>query len=409
MNEEFSASVEDWGSVNATLLAVNAGSSSLRFALFAVESEPERQVPLTRGSIAGIGHHPQYSATDRAGRRTEEELAVATGHEAALAYLLERLDRDLSGHRLIGAGHRVVHGGDRFREPVRVDGTVLQELHELVALAPLHEPHNIAAIEALARLHPELPQVACFDTAFHAGQPAVATAFALPRDLTGAGVRRYGFHGLSYEYIASVLPAHLGAQGEGRVIVAHLGSGASMCALHERRSVATTMGFSALDGLPMGTRCGALDPGVILYLLDQGLDARAISAMLWERSGLLGVSGLTDDMRELLASDDPRAQEAIALFCYRAVREIGSLTAALGGLDALVFTAGIGEHAAQIRERICIELAWLGVDLDRQTNAAARDAARISSASSRLPVWVIPTDEEATVAKHVVAVLRHRP
>jgi acetate kinase len=271
-------------------------------------------------------------------------------------------------------------------------------------MAPLHQPHNLAAIKAFKRLHPRVPQVACFDTAFHHTQPPLATQFALPEALSARGIRRYGFHGLSYEYIASVLPSYLGELAEERVIVAHLGSGASMCAMRYRRSVATTMGFTALDGLMMGTRCGAIDPGVVLYLLDSGMSGTNLCDLLWEQSGLLGVSGVSDDMRELLASTSPSAAQAIDLFAYRIVREVGSLAAALGGLDALVFTAGIGENVPSVRRAVCAQLAWLGVHLNGAANDA--NARQISDATGSAAVWVIPTDEEAIVARHVVRLLR---
>ncbi len=274
---------------------------------------------------------------------------------------------------------------------------------KLVSLAPLHQPHNLAAIEALSKLHPALPQIACFDTAFHHTQSPVATAFALPRALSDQGIRRYGFHGLSYEYIASVLPHVLGPDtAEGRVIVAHLGSGASLCAMHSRKSVATTMGFTALDGLMMGRRCGAIDPGVVLYLLqEQKMPADAISDLLYDKSGLLGVSGISDDMRDLLASNDTRAREAVDLFVYRITRELGSLVAALGGLDALVFTAGIGEHAAEIRRRVCVEAEWLGIKIDEKANASGGPCI----SDSHVSAWIVPTDEDLMIARHAYSVL----
>jgi acetate kinase len=301
---------------------------------------------------------------------------------------------------LVAAGHRVVHGGSLYSIPVRISSTVIDDLRRLVPLAPLHQPRNLAAIVAISKLHPELPQVACFDTAFHHTQPEIAAAFALPRTITAQGVRRYGFHGLSYEYIASVLPNVLGpVAADGRVVVAHLGSGASMCAMHRRQSVATTMGFTALDGLPMGSRCGNLDPGVILYLMqEKGMTPQAVSDLLYHSSGLLGVSGVSDDMRTLLASDDPLAANAIALFIYRIGRELGSLAASLGGLDALVFTAGIGEHASEIRRRACEQAFWLGVELDDAANAAG--AIRITTPGSKTSAWLIPTNENLMIAQH---------
>jgi acetate kinase len=279
---------------------------------------------------------------------------------------------------------------------------VFAKLEALSPLAPLHQPHNLAAIAALSKLHPKLSQVACFDTSFHTTQPAVATAFALPRVLTGQGVKRYGFHGLSYEYIASILPDHLGPRADGKVVVAHLGHGASMCAMTKRRSMATTMGFSALDGLVMGKRCGSLDPGVILYLLDyEAMNSKQISHLLYEESGLFGVSGISDDMRELLASRDPYAAEAIELFVYRIVRELGSLVAALGGLDALVFTGGIGEHSAEIRARICRQATWLGMRLDERANAAG--GPMISESAGSVSVLALQTNEEYVIARHTRA------
>jgi acetate kinase len=293
----------------------------------------------------------------------------------------------------------VVHGGVKFTRPVRIDAVVLGELESLVPLAPLHQPHNLAAIRAVAQHAPQLPQVACFDTSFHRTQPALAQAFALPRPYAEQGVRRYGFHGLSYEYIASVLPDIDARAATGRTIVAHLGNGASLCALKTGQSVATTMGFTAVDGLVMGTRCGALDPGVLLFLMDQhGMDARALEELLYQQSGLLGVSGISSDMRTLLASADPRAAEAIELFVYRIGRELGSLTAALGGLDALVFTGGIGENAAAIRARVCRDAAWLGLELDQEANE--RGGPRLSRPDSRVAAWVVPTNEELMIAQH---------
>jgi acetate kinase len=287
---------------------------------------------------------------------------------------------------------------------VRVEAAVLAKLERLVPLAPLHQPHNLAPIRSLLERSPQLPQVACFDTAMHRSNPPVAQMFALPAELTEAGVRRYGFHGLSYEYIASVLPQFDANAARGRTVVLHLGNGASMCALHAGRSVASTMGFTAVDGLPMGTRCGAIDPGVLLYLMNErGMDARALEKLIYKQSGLLGVSGVSSDMRALLESAEPRAKLAVELFVYRIGRELGSLAAALGGLDALVFTAGIGERAVPIRERVCRQAAWLGVELDAQANA--KHGPRISSASSRVAAWVIPTNEELMIARHTREVL----
>jgi len=363
----------------------------------------ESPAALARGELEGIGHTPHLTVSDGSGTVIADRApAGVRTHEDAVAEVLGALERSVPGRPLVAAGHRVVHGGERFVEPVLVNAEIRAALQELTPLAPLHQGHSLAAIDAVARLHPELAQVACFDTAFHAGQAWEATTFALPREFSDHGVRRYGFHGLSYEYIASCLEEHLGEVARGRVVVAHLGSGASMCAMLDRRSVATTMGFSALDGLPMGTRCGTLDPGVILYLLERGHSRESIADLLWNRSGLLGLSGMSDDVRELQASDDARAAQALSFLAYRVARELGSLAAAVEGLDALVFTAGIGEHSPALRARICERARWLGVSLDTLANDAS--ALRISDASSRVAVLVIATDEESMLARHVLSV-----
>jgi acetate kinase len=375
----------------------------VKFALFDARSERESPAALARGELGGIGHTPHLSVCDATGVVVAEQSpAGVRTHEDAVAEILRVVEGLVPDAHLVAAGHRVVHGGERFVEPVLVTPEIRAALEELTPLAPLHQAHSLAAIDAVARLHPALPQVACFDTAFHAGQAWEATTFALPREFSDHGVRRYGFHGLSYEYIASRLEEHLGEQARGRVVVAHLGSGASMCAMRDRRSVATTMGFSALEGLPMGTRCGALDPGVILYLLERGHTRESIAELLWSRSGLLGLSGISDDVRELQASDDARAAQALSFFAYRVARELGSLAAALGGLDALIFTAGIGEHAPAMRARICERAQWLGVSLDPLANEAS--ALRISDASSRVAVLVVAADEESMLARHVLSV-----
>jgi acetate kinase len=387
--------------MSGTILVLNAGSSSIKFSLFPADKRPIRQDRLCDGEMEGIGHRIHFFAQDAAGGRlVEQRLDRGTDHEAALAVLLDWLERQFTERRIAAVGHRVVHGGTRYAAPVRIDAAVIAELQRLIPLAPLHQPHHLAAIAAMAKLHPGLPQIACFDTAFHHDQPAVAAAFALPRRLAEEGVRRYGFHGLSYEYIAGALPEFLGRDAAaGRIVVAHLGSGASMCAMRGRKSVATTMGFTALDGLPMGRRCGTLDPGVILYLLQQkGMTAAAVGDLLYHESGLYGVSGISDDMRALLASSEPHAAAAVDLFVYRIGRELGSLTAALGGLDALVFTAGIGEHAAEIRRRVCEDATWLGIELDAEANA--KGDPRITRAGSRASAWVIPTDEDLMIARH---------
>jgi acetate kinase len=383
------------------ILVLNAGSSSIKFSVFRGDVQPSREDIICDGECEGIGHRVHFTAKDRTGALlVDEYLAEGTTHEDALAALLHWQDGHFQDHRLVAAGHRVVHGGSVYAAPVCIDSSVTTELGRLIPLAPLHQPHNLAAIAALSKLHPALPQIACFDTAFHHTEPEIATAFALPRRLTAEGIRRYGFHGLSYEYIASVLPDILGlAEADGRVVVAHLGAGASMCAMYRRKSVATTMAFTTLDGLPMGSRCGNLDPGVVLYLMqEKGMTAQAVSDLLYHSSGLLGVSGVSDDMRTLLASDDRHAADAIALFVYRINRELGSLAAALGGLDALVFTAGIGEHAPEIRRRVCEQTAWLGMQLDVAANAAGKS--RITTAASRVSGWTIPTDEDLMIARH---------
>ena len=381
------------------ILVLNAGSSSLKFSVFISGVD---LAPLVAGNLEELQGHARFRAKDATGAIVDEHAWPAggpPGHEGAIEFLLDWLRAHAGGERLNAVGHRVVHGGADYTAPVRVTPEVLARLERLVPLAPLHQPHNLLPIRTLAARLPNLPQVACFDTGFHSAQSTVARAFALPRELSDAGVRRYGFHGLSYEYIASVLPQYDARAAAGRTIALHLGNGASMCAMLAGRSVATTMGFTAVDGLPMGTRTGSLDPGVLLYLMDErGMDARAIETLIYKRSGLLGVSGISSDMRELLASDHPHAREAIELFCYRIGRELGSLAAALGGLDAIVFTAGIGEHAAPIRERVCHDASWLGLTLDPVANA--RHGPRISGADSRLGVWVIATDEERMIARH---------
>jgi acetate kinase len=393
------------------VLTINAGSSSIKFALFERDDPVQPQAAL-RGELDGIGAQPRLKARDAQGAVLAEltfaELAGLPAdeqHRRSLDFLVRWLDEHDNAWRIVAVGHRVVHGADRYAAPVALSPADVDALAGFVPLAPLHQPYNVAGIRALAALLPEVPQVACFDTAFHMTQPERARRFALPRRLSEAGIKRYGFHGLSYEYIARVLPQHLGAKAEGRVVVAHLGNGASMCALKERRSVATTMGFTALDGLMMGTRCGAIDPGVLLHLMEfRGMDAAALTKLLYKESGLLGVSGVSQDMRALLDSPAPEAAEAVELFCYRIARELGSLAAALGGLDALVFTAGIGEHAAPVRERVCRQAGWLGVQLDDEANA--RHATRISAPDSPVDVLVLPTNEEWMIAQHAAALVQ---
>ncbi|HID68508.1 MAG TPA: acetate/propionate family kinase, partial [Roseibacterium sp.] len=326
---------------------------------------------------------------------------------AALQHILNWLEQLPSQYHVIAVGHRVVHGGMYFSQPRLVDTSILTRLRALIPLAPLHQPQALRAIDHLLSLRPRLAQTVCFDTAFHASMPMTEQLFALPRELAAQGIRRYGFHGLSYEYIASVLPDHLGERAEGRVVVAHLGHGVSLCAMHQRKSVATTMSFTPLDGLPMASRCGAIDAAVVLYLLrERGMTVDEVSDLLHHQSGLLGLSGISGDMRTLLASNSQHAAEAIALFIQRVHRELGSLAAALGGLDALVFTGGIGEHAAPVRAAICNAAAWLGIVLDENANCV--HAGRISTDDSRVSVWVIPTDEEQLIARHTASLLGNR-
>jgi len=381
------------------ILVLNAGSSSLKFAVFGCGGD---DAAILRGKIAGIGRAPVFSAIRPDGTAPDAgvlgDIPADADHEALVSLLLDWLAQRRGERRLVAVGHRVVHGGRGFDAPVRIDEAVLDALEALVPLAPLHQPHNLAAIRAVAERQPGLPQVACFDTSFHRTQDPLAQQFALPRALTDEGVIRYGFHGLSYDYIAGILPQHLGARAEGRVIVAHLGNGASMCALNGRKSVATSMGFTALDGLMMGRRCGALDAGVVLYLMQsKGLSAAEVETLLYRQSGLLGVSGISNNMRDLEQSGAAQARDAIALYCYRAASILGGLVAVNGGLDALVFTAGIGENSALVRGLICERLGWLGVELNDAGNAA--NASRISSDRSKVDVLVLPTDEETVIAR----------
>lgn len=387
------------------LVVLNAGSSSIKFSLYAVGTNASLD-SLADGEIEGIGSAPHFHANDGAGHRlAERRWEQPASHEELLGHLIGWIEAHLGPNRLIAAGHRVAHGGLSCTTPRLLNAEVLAQLRAAIPLAPLHQPHNLAPIIALMELHPGLAQVVCFDTGFHASNSAVSRLYGLPFALSDEGICRFGFHGLSYEYIAAELAQVAPAAAAGRTIVAHLGSGASLCALVGGKSVATTMGFSALDGLLMGTRCGALDPGVVLYLMqERGMRADEIETLLYQQSGLLGVSGVSSDVRQLLASNEPRARTAIDLFVYRATREIGSLAAAAGGLDALVFTAGIGEHAAEIRARICEQSAWLGIVLDPAANSAG--GLRISTSDSPVSVWVIPTDEELMVARHTCALVQ---
>ncbi|WP_227815766.1 acetate/propionate family kinase [Nitrogeniibacter aestuarii] len=388
-----------------TLLTLNAGSSSLKFALFEIDGMLA-ETPALSGQIEGIGINAMLHAKAADGSRYAEpvqgpdDASIEAHHEHALDALLGWLRSHNANMQIVAAGHRIVHGGPAFSAPMRLDSDVLQVLSGFIPLAPLHQPHNLRAVHAIARLMPELPQVGCFDTAFHRTQADVAQAFALPRALSAEGIRRYGFHGLSYEFISRQLDDVLGAENaHGAVIVAHLGNGASMCALRDKKSVASTMGFTAVDGLMMGTRPGNIDPGVLLYLMDQKrMDAKALTNLLYKECGLLGVSGISSDMRVLLDADAPEAQEAIELFCYRISRELGSLAAAAGGADAIVFTGGIGEHAAAVRERVIAQAAWLGAKLDGTANLG--HATRIEAGDSSVAIAVIPTNEERMIAQH---------
>ncbi len=389
---------------NDAILVLNAGSSSIKLSVFA-ERAGELALEL-RGEVEGVYTAPRFMAHDPTGLVVAERSwrGATLGHDGAVEYLSEFLKQHLADHRLVGVGHRVVHGGLEFTAPVRVGTQTIKALERFIPLAPLHQPHNLAPIARLLERSPELPQVACFDTSFHRTNPDVAQRFALPAALHDAGVQRYGFHGLSYEYIASELPRLDAKAASGKTVVLHLGNGVSICAMEAGRSVATTMGFTPADGLPMGTRCGALDPGVIVYLMDERkMDARAIERLLYRESGLLGVSGISSDMRTLLSSSDPAARLAIDIFVYRIRRELGSLAAALGGLDAIVFTGGIGEHAPAIRERVCHDAAWLGIELAAAANT--QGGPRISVPGSRVGGWVVPTNEELMIARHTQRLL----
>jgi acetate kinase len=380
-------------------LVLNAGSSSLKFSVYR-RPGAARWLLDTSGQIEGIGTTPHLKAKNLQGDvLADENVNVANDGQEALDALRNWLHARYGSARVLGVGHRVVHGGPLFKQPVIVTPEVLAELHRLAPLAPLHQPYNLAAIQAISDQLPDVPQVACFDTSFHRGQPEVAELVPLPREIRQNGVQRYGFHGLSYEYIASVLPDIAPEIARGRVIVAHLGSGASLCAMRHGKSVDSSLGFTALDGLCMGTRPGAIDPGVILYLFQTlGLSAKDVETILYKKSGLLGISGISNDMRDLLASKDPAAKLAVDYFVYQAAKQIGALAAALEGIDGLVFTAGIGENSPAIRQRICRASSWLGIELDDVANAGK--GPRISLASRKVSVWVIPTNEELMIARH---------
>lgn len=416
------------------LLVLNAGSSSIKFSVFSLPADGGELELVCRGLQENIGeNNPRFKAFDHTGwvladthlmspdgqyRKIGPELRrrasdpplvspppsapVSTAiydHQAALRDLLAWLQETPGLPDIIAVGHRVVHGGEEYSDPQLLTPETVARLARFIPLAPLHQPHNLAGIQALSAVRPDLPQVGCFDTAFHSVQPELAKVFALPRAYREEGVRRYGFHGLSYEFIAGYLAEVMATSATGRVVVAHLGNGASMCAMRDGQSIASTMGFTAVEGLPMGTRTGSLDPGVLIYLIEQhGMGAKDLTNLLYKQSGLLGLSGISNDMRELLASTDPNAKLAVDYFCYRIARELGSLAAALGGLDALVFTGGIGEHAVAVREQVCARSAWLGVEMDAVANVSS--AQRIDRAGSRTAVWVLPTNEELVIARH---------
>ncbi len=401
-----------------SVLVLNAGSSSIKFAVYPVaranpralsKIRPDQDVlgggdgPVLRGQVAGIGARPVLSGQGASGAALKVDPAKIPGpgadHAAALAAIMAHLPEWTPDFRLAAAGHRVVHGGAEFTQPVRVTPAIIERLAALSPLAPHHQPHNVAAIRAMAAAAPDLPQAACFDTAFHAHQPTAARRLGLPREYEAKGLRRYGFHGLSYEYVTGAFARVTGQSLPERTIVAHLGNGCSLAAVRAGRGIATTMGFSTVDGVPMATRSGAVDPGALLYLMrEHGLDAEGLRDLLYNRSGLLGVSGISADMKTLLESAEPAAKEAVEFFCYRVAREIGSLAMALGGVEALVFTGGIGERAAPVRAAICRAAAWLGLDSDDAANARA--ATCISKAGARLSAWIVPTDEESVIARH---------
>ena len=387
------------------LLVLNAGSSSLKFRVFGRPRKGTLDLE-ARGQIEGLGTSPRLTVKDAQGTTLSDE-ALDAGLKnggPAVEVLATWLRSKFGGGQVLGVGHRVVHGGRAYAAPVKVETKTLADLQALAPLAPLHLPYNLAAIEAVFERLPDVPQVACFDTSYHRGRAAVTEIVPLPKELRDAGMQRYGFHGLSYEYIASVLPEVAPEIAGRRVVVAHLGSGASLCAMKNGKSVDTTLSVTALDGLCMGTRPGALDPGVVLYLFQVlGRSAKDVETILYKKSGLLGISGISNDMRDLLVSTEPAARLAVDYFVYRAAREIGGLAAVLGGVDALVFTAGIGENSSEVRARICHSSSWLGIEIDPAANTGK--GPRISRPSSRVSVWVIPTNEELMIARHTSALL----
>ncbi|HEX3358543.1 MAG TPA: acetate/propionate family kinase [Tepidisphaeraceae bacterium] len=394
--------------MNDAIVVINAGSSSLKFSLYSVINQQLQRE--AHGQIEGLGKAARFKAQKResgvSAERTFEKSVGGFGYHEGFSYLADWIrDHFHDALSLLAVGHRVVHGGADFGEPTLIDAAVVEKLEALIPLAPLHQPHNLEAIKGAAKLRADIPQVACFDTAFHRGRESVTERFGLPDELFLAGLRRWGFHGLSYESIASQFRQIAPGLASGRVIVAHLGNGASLCAMKNGRSVDTTMGFSVLDGLPMGTRCGAIDPGVILFLLTS-MTPKQVETMLYTKSGLLGISGVSNDVRELLASKEPLAAEAIDYFAYRIIREIGSLTATLGGLDALIFTAGIGENSCIIREKVCRGLSWLGIEISAEANNTGKRCVTREGATPS--VWVIPTDEEGVIAAQTLKVVSHR-
>jgi acetate kinase len=390
--------------LNSVVLTLNAGSSSLKFAAFSVVDGGALRA-LASGEIEGLGASPKGSVKTASGERIElgfDSVRGPTGHQGAMAAILDWLRKEDYDKSVKAVGHRIVHGGPDFVEPIAIDGDAIAKLKRLIPLAPLHQPHNIAGIEAAMEAFPGTPQVACFDTAFHRSHPFISDTFALPRSYYDEGVRRYGFHGLSYEYIMRKLRSIAPQIAREDVVIAHLGNGASMCAVHDGLSIASTMGFTALDGLPMGTRCGQLDPGVLLYLMtEKKMSAEAITDLLYNRSGLKGMSGISQDMRELEASDSLAARDAIAYFVERIRRELAGLAATVDGIEAIIFTAGIGEHSWRVRESVLKGMEWLGVKIDGEANRA--NAQIISARSSPTIVFVIPTDEERMIAEHTIA------
>lgn len=389
------------------ILIINAGSSSIKFSVFISESKDLKLQ--SKGQIEGIGVKPNFVAKNLSGEvleRKEWDNSKEINHEFLMKFLIDWLNHNLDGAQVISAGHRVVHGGTEFEKPVLLNEEMIAKLEKLIPLAPLHQPHNLAAIKALKKVFPSLPQVACFDTSFHTSNPAVLRHFFIPRELEEKeGVRRYGFHGLSYEYIAKTLAEMDSQVAHKKVLIAHLGSGSSMCAMDQGKSVSTSMGFTALDGLPMGTRPGNLDAGVVLYLMkEKKLSADEIETLLYKKSGLLGLSGINNDMRILEESQDPRAKETIEALTWKICQMIGNLAATVQGMDALVFTAGIGENSSLLRKLVCDRLGWLGVQIEESANLK-KGTLLISKPESRVKVYVIPTNEELMIANHVIECL----